>query len=239
MTTPPLKKSIGRSPLRLSFFLAALAVACLALMPFAQSAQAVGPEPNEGDLIGNMAEEDDAVLDLSSVTGNAATANVTATATPPNEYIVKEVTPNKWEIRMDFTRHVMCAMEPVRFRGELHISFGVDDLILKSVGTVVVQPKTVKLVGQLPGKPFSVLGTGKKPTLGRTYVLQPPTKSQGGVTGKAPHFTILPIKFKFKAPSELPPGEVEFTVTFHLSYDVQGKEVIHLDAPFPKINCNG
>ena len=40
MTTPHLKKSIGRSPLRLGFFLAALAVACFALLPFAHSAQA-------------------------------------------------------------------------------------------------------------------------------------------------------------------------------------------------------
>jgi Cu2+-containing amine oxidase len=35
MTTPHLKKSIGRSPLRLGFFLRALAVACFALLPFA------------------------------------------------------------------------------------------------------------------------------------------------------------------------------------------------------------
>ena len=64
-------KSMGRSPLQLGFFLAALAVAC-SVMPFAQSAQAVGPEPNEGDLIGNMAEEDDAVAELGSDTVEAA-----------------------------------------------------------------------------------------------------------------------------------------------------------------------
>jgi hypothetical protein len=41
MTTPHLKKSIGRSPLRLGFFLPALAAACFALLPFA-TADAAG-----------------------------------------------------------------------------------------------------------------------------------------------------------------------------------------------------
>jgi len=39
----------------------------------AHNAQAVSPEPKEADLIGNMAEEDDAVLDLGSEAENAAT----------------------------------------------------------------------------------------------------------------------------------------------------------------------
>src|SRR5438128_7053760 len=86
MTTPPLKKSICRSPLRLDFFLAALAVACFALMPFAQSAQSVGPEPNDGDLVGNMAEEHDAVADLGSDTEDAAVGQ--AATTPNNTQVM-------------------------------------------------------------------------------------------------------------------------------------------------------
>lgn len=42
----------------------------LASFAMAQSAQSVGPEPSEGDLNGNMAEEETAVLDLST---NSAT----------------------------------------------------------------------------------------------------------------------------------------------------------------------
>ena len=46
-------------------------------MPFARSAQAVSPEPSEGDLIVNMAEEDDAVAQLGSDTENAAAGQLT------------------------------------------------------------------------------------------------------------------------------------------------------------------
>jgi hypothetical protein len=48
MTTQHLKKSIGRSPLRLGFFLPALAAACFALLPFAtaDAARECGRWPN-------------------------------------------------------------------------------------------------------------------------------------------------------------------------------------------------
>ena len=70
MTTLPLKKSIGRSPLRLGLFLIPVVFACFAL---AQSARAVTPEPKGSNPNGNMAEEETADLDVSSDEANAAT----------------------------------------------------------------------------------------------------------------------------------------------------------------------
>ena len=127
MTAPHLKKSIGRSPLRLGFFLPALAVACFALMPFAQSAQAVSPEPNEGDLIGNMAEEDDAVAELGSDTVEAAMGQAANT-------------PNKREIQIKITKPLQCAGGNVILSGKVVVTFRHPE-----VGLVL--PHSVKLTG--------------------------------------------------------------------------------------------
>jgi hypothetical protein len=110
MTTPHLRESIGRSPLRLGFFLPALAVACFALMPFAQSAQAVGPEPNGGDLIGNVTEEDNAVLELGSDTVEAAMGQVAEN-------------PNKRVIPIIIKKPLQCAGGDVILHGDLVVSF--------------------------------------------------------------------------------------------------------------------
>jgi hypothetical protein len=211
---------------QIHFLLVTLLFACFAI---AQSTQAVSPEAGEGSANVSTADEDNAVLDLSSVTGNAAT-----TATPVNKYIVKKGDkPNKWEIHMDFTKQVMCALEPVRFRGELHISFS------KTSG--LPTPESVTLVGQLPGKPFLALGTGKKPTMGRTYVLQnkfgqtvqghpDETKAVNGLgNGK------FRRDFTFRAKSNLPGEQVEFTLKFVLPYDFENGTVTHLEDRRPEI----
>jgi hypothetical protein len=253
MTTPPLKKSIGRSPLRLGFFLAAVAVACFALMPFAQSAQAVGPEPDEGDLVGNMAEEDDAVADLGGDTENVEEGNAVldfSTGMGNAAMIGKQVKgkPNQWVIKIDFEKFIMCAMEKVRFRGELHFKFQPGDG--GNVGFT-----DIRLKGQVPGKPFNATGTGPKP-LGRTYVLQ-------DVKGKG--FHIISVrnghgsvgrKFEFIAKPNPPlqgnasPGkEVKFTLVWapphgedlkidgELSWEFKNGKVIHLEAAPPEIKC--
>jgi hypothetical protein len=210
---------------QLRFLLVTLLFACFAI---AQSAQAVSPEADEDSLNVSAAEEDNAVLDLSSVTGNAA-----PTATPVNKYIVKKGNkPNKWEVHMDFTKQVMCALEPVRFRGELQISFS---------KTSRPMPESVTLVGQLPGKPFSALGTGKKPTLGRTYVLQNKfgQRVQGhpDETNDVNGLGIGKFRrdFTFRAKSNLPGEEVEFTFKFVLPYDFENGTVTHVEDRRPEI----
>jgi hypothetical protein len=91
----------------------ALLFACFAI---AQSAQAVSPEPNEGDLIGNMAEEDSALLDLSTDAESAAMAQA-----------AKDPTPNHREITIKWLPIpiVLCAFgsEEVDLRGLLKLAF--------------------------------------------------------------------------------------------------------------------
>ena len=108
MTTPPLKKSIGRSPSRLGLLLIPVVFACFAL---AQSAQAVGPEPNEGDLIGNMAEEADAVAELGSDTVEAAMGQA---AENPNKRVL--------QIK-DFEKFLQCAGGKVKLSFKVMVTF--------------------------------------------------------------------------------------------------------------------
>jgi hypothetical protein len=88
----------------------ALLFACFAI---AQSAQAVSPEPNEGDLIGNMAEEDDSVAELGTATENAAAAQ----STP------RQIGHNKWVIPIDFTKPLQCAGGNVIVHANLVVTF--------------------------------------------------------------------------------------------------------------------
>ena len=107
MTTPRLIKSIGRSPLRLALLLVIpLLFACFAI---ARSAHAASPEPNERDLIGNMAEEDDAVVELGSGTQNAAAG--------------QQIGHNKWVIPIDFTKPLQCAGGNVIVHANLVVTF--------------------------------------------------------------------------------------------------------------------
>ena len=119
MTTPRLIKSIGRSPLRLA--LLPLLFACFAI---AQSAQAA--EPNERDLIGNRAEEDDAVVELGSGTQNAAAG--------------QQIGHNKWVIPIDFTKQLQCAGGNVVVHVNLVVTF-------KNVPDVGVVRHELKLEG--------------------------------------------------------------------------------------------
>src|SRR5713226_7753627 len=69
MTTPDLRKSISRSPLRLGLLLIPLALACFALSP---TARAVSPAPDGGYPGQNTAEGDDALFSLTSGGDNTA-----------------------------------------------------------------------------------------------------------------------------------------------------------------------
>src|SRR5437667_134718 len=70
MTTPDLRKSISRSPLRLGFLLIPLALVWLAISP---TARAVTPVPDGGYPNENSAEGDDALFSLTTGSGNTAT----------------------------------------------------------------------------------------------------------------------------------------------------------------------
>jgi len=85
-----------------------LLFACFAI---AQSAQAA--EPNEGDLIGNRAEEDDAVAKLGAATENAAAGQ----STP------RQIGHNKWVIPIDFTTPLQCAGGNVIVHANLVVTF--------------------------------------------------------------------------------------------------------------------
>src|SRR2546430_2586387 len=69
MTTPDLRKSISRSPLRLGFLLIPLALVWLAISP---TARAVTPVPDGGYPNENSAEGDDALFSLTTGSGNTA-----------------------------------------------------------------------------------------------------------------------------------------------------------------------
>ena len=108
MTTLHLIKSKRRSPSRLGLLLIPVVFACFAL---AQSAQAVGPEPNEGDLIGNVAEEDNAVLELGSDTVEAAMGQAAAN-------------PNKRVLQIkDFEKSLVCAGGKVKLSFKVMVTF--------------------------------------------------------------------------------------------------------------------
>jgi hypothetical protein len=126
MTAPRLIKSIGRSPLRLAILLVIpLLFACFAI---AQSAHAVSPEGNEGDLIGSMAEDDDAVAELGSGTGTAAAGQSI------------KIGHNKWIIPIDFTKPLQCAGGNVIVHANLVVTF-------KNVPDVGVVRHELKLEG--------------------------------------------------------------------------------------------
>src|SRR5437016_3823437 len=69
MTTSHLRKSIGRSPLRLGFLVIPLALGCFALSP---TARAVSPPPDGGYPNQNTAEGDDALASLTTGSSNTA-----------------------------------------------------------------------------------------------------------------------------------------------------------------------
>ena len=128
MTTPRLIKSIGRSPLRLALLLVIpLLFACFAI---ARSAHAASPKPNERDLIGNMAEEDDAVVELGSGTQNAAAGQSAPV----------QIGHNKWVIPIDFTKPLQCAGGNVVVHVNLVVTF-------KNVPDVGVVRHELKLEG--------------------------------------------------------------------------------------------
>jgi hypothetical protein len=180
-----------------------------------QSAKAVDPKPNEDNLIGNVAAEDNAVADLATVAGNATLKG-------------KETKPNHWVIKINFEKFIMCAMEKVRFQGDLEVSF-------QPGGNDNVVPNNVHLKG------ISAKGTSPKP-LGRTYRLK---DNKGKGTGR---FKVrnengfgngsFGRKFEFVAEPNLPGKKVQFAVEFALSYEFKnGDNVFRLESRPPEIVC--
>jgi len=80
MTTLHLRKSSGRSPLRLGFLLIALVLACFGLSPTAQTALPP-PAPDGGYINDNTAEGKDALFDLTTGTDNTAIGSAALTDT--------------------------------------------------------------------------------------------------------------------------------------------------------------
>jgi hypothetical protein len=95
---------------RLLHLFIALLLACFAI---AQNGRAVTPEPDGGDDNANMAEEDNALPDLSTGSGNAAMGQPTP----------KELGRNKWMIPIDFTQPLQCAGGNVSVHAELVLRF--------------------------------------------------------------------------------------------------------------------
>lgn len=128
----------------------------LASFAVVQSAQAIGPEPSEDDLIGNMAEEDDAVLDLSAETGNAAMGQ-------PNQ------TPNHRLIRIDFRKSISCA-EVVKVSSQWHVHF-------KKISEGAVEVESANL------KQFSGKGetTGRKYMAGKAFFPEKSVTIKNGI----------------------------------------------------------
>jgi hypothetical protein len=99
----------------------------LAGFAVAQSAQAVAPEPNEDDVIGNVAEENAAVAELGSDTVEAAMGQAANT-------------PNKRVISINIKKPLQCAGGDVILRGNLMVTF-------KHTSLGVVQPTSLKFEG--------------------------------------------------------------------------------------------
>jgi hypothetical protein len=146
---------MGRSPLRLGFFLAALAVACLALMPFAQSAQAAEEnnalledntaEENNALLEDNTAEEDNALLEDNMAEENDAVAEPGSDTVEAAEAAMGQAAdnPNKRVIPIIIEKNLQCAGGKVILKGDLVVSF-------KDFGSPFngarVRPNALKLV---------------------------------------------------------------------------------------------
>src|SRR5437016_12102856 len=73
MTTPQLRKSTGRSPWRLGFFLNAFMLVAIALSP---TAKAVSPPPDGGYANANTAEGGNALFSLTTGAQNTAIGNL-------------------------------------------------------------------------------------------------------------------------------------------------------------------
>jgi hypothetical protein len=102
-----------------------------------QSAKAVGPEPNDDNLIGNGAEEANAVPDVGSATGNAG--RIVAVGKKINGKLFE--LPTRFEAKTG-----QCAGgEKVLVGGKLKISF----VVGTRNGKQVVLPKTVEEDGKL------------------------------------------------------------------------------------------
>ena len=144
MTTLHLKKSIGRSPSRLALFLIPLVFVCFGLCPMAQ---AVGQEPNEGDLIGNVTGEEAAV-------GQAAN--------DPNQQVI--------EIKPTFCQCIgTSGGERVNLRGEFQISLQPGEFAgLRGVVAVLPVKLSKGFNGVCPGTEECLVGIGAK--TGRQYM---------------------------------------------------------------------
>jgi len=114
----PLVRLIGQ----VQYLFIALLFASFAVV---QSAQAIGPEPGEEDLIVNMAEEDDAVVELGGDTVEAATGQAANT-------------PNKRVINFNIKKALQCAGGDVILIGNVVVTF-------QHTSLGIVQPISLEL----------------------------------------------------------------------------------------------
>lgn len=198
---------------QLHYLFVALLLACFAI---AQSARAVTPEPDGGDPNGNTAEEENAVLDLSSDAESGAMGQ----STP------KPIGHNKWVIPIDFTKPLQCAGGNVVVHADLVVTF-------KNVPLGVVIEPPLKLEGF---RGTATAGARKLEAKDlKTLHFVNVEKRNGQGHGK------FGFEFKVTGPG-LPGGSpLHFTVRYSPNiYKFQDEKVTHIildDTPF--VSCRG
>jgi hypothetical protein len=190
-----------------------IALVCFGLSP---AIRAVSPPPDGGYRNGNTAEEDNALLDLSTDTENAAVGQ-------PAKH------PNHRLIRINFKKFIPCAGEIVELRGELQVSFAARDN--------VVHPGPANLKG------FSGTGntTGRryvsdnKVTGGGGLKVFFENGLGAGKFGLRFHVTGIPNPPPMGDAN--PKKVVRFTVEYTVLYKFSNGKVNRLDADTPEVRC--
>jgi hypothetical protein len=191
----------------------ALLFACFAI---AQSAQAVSPEPNEGDPNGNTAEGENAVLDLSPDTESGAMGQLTA----------KRIGDNKWVIPISFAKPFQCAGGNVTFRTNVLVTFS-------HQGLGLVKPTSLNFQGFT-----GVAASGNRRLVAkdlRSTLFKPLEKKVQGV-GKLAAFN---FEFEVAGPG-LPGGSplrINVTYSSNIYVFAEGKVKQLTPDPTPFIKC--
>jgi hypothetical protein len=231
-------KAMGRWPSRLAFLLIPLVFACFAL---AQSAQAVTPEPDGSYPNGDTAEEDSALLDLSTDAENAAMAQAAKDSTPNHQQIIINWLP---------IPTVLCAFgsEKVDLRGILKLAF-------RAQGGGTVRPVAVELQQGFSGTCPSTNPSREKPCLvgiGQTTRRRYVARDLRAINIDAPALNGMGIgTFKLKVliignpppqPDAFLGKEVRFKLLYNVSYGFSNGKVTFFkttrDICCPRSGCD-